>query len=295
MNGRPRPLPAGPHVNLLDYLRGLGLTGAKEGCAEGECGACAVLVARPAADGDARRAGRPSTPAWCRRAWRWPARRSSRPRASGSPGAPAPGAARDGGARRLPVRLLHAGLRVQHGRRVLPRRPRRPSARRRGAGRTSTAPTASTCTPSRATCAAAPATARSATPPTPSDHRPPTTTSPARCAAPAPAPVATDVADGRGATCARRPWPTPSHCSPTDPEAVAGRRVHRPRRRGQPARARATGSWSRIDRLPELRELDVDRRRRRDRGGPDPHRGRASDWPAGSRCWTRWSRSSPPG
>ncbi len=52
VNGRQRALPARPHVNLLDYLRGLGLTGAKEGCAEGECGACAVLVARPTADGD---------------------------------------------------------------------------------------------------------------------------------------------------------------------------------------------------------------------------------------------------
>src|SRR5215216_3812049 len=45
LNGTPREMSVPTHVRLIDLLRdSLGLTGTKEGCSVGVCGACSVLV-----------------------------------------------------------------------------------------------------------------------------------------------------------------------------------------------------------------------------------------------------------
>ena len=51
LNGRPVTAHAGNHQNLVELLQGLGLTGARESCAQGLCGCCTVIVDGTAVSG----------------------------------------------------------------------------------------------------------------------------------------------------------------------------------------------------------------------------------------------------
>ena len=180
VNGAPCALTAiDPSTNALDWLREQGLTGAKEGCAEGECGACSVMVARPdeaggtqwtainaclvpvaALDGQevvtAEGLGTPDA--------LHPVQREMAVRGGSQCGYCTPGFVCSMAAE---FYREGRGATSRPGRRTAAPRPRSSSAvTGTGPPTTSTGPTASTSTRSPATCAGAPATARSATPPT---------------------------------------------------------------------------------------------------------------------------------
>ena len=198
VNGRTRELgEVGGHVTLLEWLRASGLTGAKEGCAEGECGACAVLVAREDGDGPRNR-----DRAWVAiNACLVPAAAFDQQEVVTAEGL----GGRRGGCTRSSARWPSAAARsAATARRASSARwppsttgpgggPRPPAmaegpngsgseAERAGAtGPTAARPTTSTgrtgltCTRSAATCAGAPGTGRSGTRPTPWASRTPTT------------------------------------------------------------------------------------------------------------------------
>ena len=99
VNGNAYPVEIEPGRTLLSVLRTeLGLTGAKEGCDDSECGACMVLIDGQPVNSCSYLALQADGPRDHHRSRAWPRRRRAAPAAAG--------VSRPG---RRPVRLLHAG------------------------------------------------------------------------------------------------------------------------------------------------------------------------------------------
>ena len=297
VNGEQRPVvDIEPHVTAARLAARPGFTGGKEGCAEGECGACAVMVARP--DGDGRT--------------RWTAINACLVPAAALDGqevVTAEGLGEPGALHPVQEEMADRGgsqcgyctpgficsMAAEYYR--PDRTPADPSGNGKQAADHEHGPNGfdlhalcgnlCRCTGYRPIRDAAYALGA-----------PPERTrcSPSAAPRPRPPPAPTRVTSRRGRIRpARRPGRGARRCWPSSPDATRARRVHRLGRRAQHARharaaltigrrpaartaARSTSAPTSIDIGAALTLSEAERR-----------------WPGGSRCWPRCSRSSRPG
>ena len=128
LNGRDvRVDSVSPNVTLLEWLRLNGLTGSKEGCAEGDCGACSVAII----DRDARGKRCYRSINSCLVPLPLMAGRDIVTVEGVSSGKIASGAGSDGEKFRIAMRLLHARFHHVDVRRLLSQGPQDGSAARR--------------------------------------------------------------------------------------------------------------------------------------------------------------------
>ena len=127
INGKPVAVSGeAPTTTLLDFLRNHGYTGGKQGCAEGDCGACTVALLDRTADG--KRAYR-SVNSCIALLPMFAGREIVTVEGLGRGSKAPPGAGAHGPAIRIPVRLLYARFRDVALRSLLPRGlPRRAEA-----------------------------------------------------------------------------------------------------------------------------------------------------------------------